>query len=462
MPAPRRFQWWYIAVLLAVATLVLTWISRVGRTNAEPTAAQAKDGMPHPAGELPRVETVRPVQGGLARRTAQPGSAHSFESAELYAKISGFLKLQHVDIGSRVKQGDLLAEIDVPELTEDVNAATAALEQAKAEVAQAESQVESATADYNAAQSRIAQMKSDVERWQAEVGLAQKQYDRIKELNELDGVEDRLVEERQFQLHSAQASQRAAQSAVVAAEQQAAAANSRIALARAELQVCRAKVTVAESQFNRAKVMLSYTRITSPYDGVVTCRNFHRGAYVRSPDHGGQVPLLAVDRTDHMRVLVRIPERDVPFVQAGDKAMIRFDALPQREFAGAIARIAESEDAATRTMLAEVDLPNTDGVIRDHMYGRVEIALDESLAGVTIPSTCLVGDVALGQAKVFVLKGGQVSLRQVQVGKDTGIEVEILSGLSPEDQIVLRPSGSLTDGMKVASIAAVAQAAKTN
>ena len=124
--------------------------------------------------------------------------------------------------------------------------------------------------------------------------------------------EDRLVEERQFQLHSAQASQRAAQNAAIAAEQQAAASNSRIALAEAMLRVNRSKVTVAESQLDRAKVMLSYTRITSPYDGVVTLRNFHRGAYVRSPDHGGQTPLLAVDRTDHMRV--RNPEPQLPYL----------------------------------------------------------------------------------------------------------------------------------------------------
>ena len=79
------------------------------------------------------------------------------------------------------------------------------------------------------------------------------------------------------------------------------------------------------------------------------------------------------------------------------------------------------------------------------MYGRVEIALDQSLAGVTIPSTCLVGDVAGGQAKIFILKNDLVELRQVQVGKDTGIEVEILSGLSPDEQVVLRPSGSLAE-----------------
>jgi multidrug efflux pump subunit AcrA (membrane-fusion protein) len=101
-------------------------------------------------------------------------------------------------------------------------------------------------------------------------------------------------------------------------------------------------------------------------------------------------------------------------------------------------------------MLAEIDLLNPDGVIRDQMYGRVDIALEDRHVGVVIPSTCLVGDVAAGQAKLFVVSGDTASLRQVEVGKDTGIEVEVLSGISPDDLIVLRPSGSLADGMKVA------------
>jgi RND family efflux transporter, MFP subunit len=432
--------------------------------SSPPSAAQAQSPAAAPSGNpAPRVETVHPTQGGLAKRTSQPGSAHSFESAELFAKVSGFLKEQHVDIGSRVKRGDLLAEIDVPELTEDVTAATAALKQADAEQTQAEARVSSALADQKAAEAKIAQMAADVQRCEAEVSLAQKQYDRMSELNKLKGVEDRIVEERLCQLQSAQAAQRAAQSGVSAAEQQAAAAASKVTLAKAEQTVNQAKVTVAASALERAKVMLSYSRITSPYDGVVTCRNFHRGAYVRSPDHGGQIPLLAVDRTDQMRVVVRIPERDVPFIQPGDKATIQFDALPQRKFAGAVSRIAESEDPATRTMLAEIDLPNPDRLIRDHMYGRVDIALEESLPSVTIvPSTCLVGDVANGKAKVFVVTGEQAILREVLIGNDTGVSLEILSGLSPSDEVVLRPAGGLSDGTKVASTAAPAVAAKTH
>ena len=455
MSSEKRNRWLYIGVTAIGAIALLGVLLGIwGLNSTTPALAQAP-----PASAAPRVETVRPTQGGLIKRTAQPGSAHSFESAELFAKVSGFLKEQRVDIGSRVKRGDLLAVIDVPELSEDVTAAAAALKQAEAELTQAEAHVESATADHKASQAKIAQMAAEVQRCEAEVALSQKQYDRMRELNELKGIEQRIVEERFCQLQSSQAAQRAAQSAVSAAEQQAAASEAKIALAKADVVVSQAKVTVAASALERAKVMHSYTKITSPYDGVVTCRNFHPGAYVRSPDHGGQVPLLSVDRVDRMRVVVRIPERDVPFIQPGDKATIQFDALPTRKFEGAVSRIAESEEPASRTMLAEIDLPNPDHLIRDHMFGRVEISLEEPVAAVTLPSACLVGDVSGGQAKVFVVDSEQASLREVKIGRDTGVEVEVLSGVSTSDQVVLRPPGGLLDGTKVASRASAVAAA---
>ena len=448
-------RWWYLAA--AVAVLVVIFVGIVGGQrlySSPPDAGKAQEEKRAEVGV--RVETVSPTKGGLLRRTSQPGSAHSWESAELYAKVSGYLLAQHVDIGSRVKRGDLLAELDVPEMNKDVDAAAALCEQAKAEVAQAEAQVESSIADFKSAQSRVAQTKAEADRFDAEVDYQQKQFDRLSALSDQKGIEPRVVDEQKLQLDSAQANRRAAQSSVGAAEQQAAAAESRIALAKADLQVARAKFKVAQSQHERAKVMASYTKIVSPYDGVVTLRNFHRGAYIRSPDQGGQIPLLAVDCIDRIRVLVRIPEREVPFIQAGDSAVVKFDAWPGREFTGKVARIAESEDSATRTMLAEVDLPNPDHMIRDHMYGRVEIELEAAPDGVTIPSNSLVGDVVDGNGQVYVVEDGAARLRKVKVGRDTGIEAEVLSGLATGDAVIVRPPGGLADGAAVVTAAKIA------
>jgi len=458
MPASRRFSWLFLGSLLALAVVLGGSLLGARSFFTSPVAAiQAAEPASTKSVGV-RVEIVSPTKGGLTRRTSQPGSAHSFESADLYAKVSGFLKIQQVDIGSRVKKGDMLAELDVPELVEDAEGVTAAYQQAVAEVTQAEARVDNAVADHLAAQARVAQAKADAERFDAELSFGQKQFDRIKELSQLKGIEDRLVDEKQYQLQAAQANKRAAASSVVSFEQQANAAESRIKLSKADLLVAKAKAAVAESRVDRAKLMLAYTKIYSPYDGVVTARNYHIGAFVRSPEQGGQTPIVAVERTDLMRVKVRIPEREIPYIQPGDRVTIRFDALPGKQFTEPVARIAESEDPTTRTMLAEIDVPNPDRMIRDQMYGRVEIMLDEALQGVTIPSTCMVGDSADGQGQVYVVENGRCKQRKVQIGRDTGAQVEVLSGLSTTDSVIVRPAGGLADGAEVATSAGTASA----
>ncbi|HEX3728108.1 MAG TPA: efflux RND transporter periplasmic adaptor subunit, partial [Pirellulales bacterium] len=435
-----------VAVVVAFGTLEFGHL----RTQAEP----AEQGESSDSGQSrTRVETVHPHNGGLAHTTVQPGSARSYESADLYAKVSGYLETQDVDIGSRVKRGQLLAQIDVPELTKDYELAQAALDQAKSEIEQMKARIDSAVAEKNAAQAYVAQTEADLQRCAAERSFREKQYNRIRDLHEMKSVEERLVDEKLDQLHAADAADRAAHSAVTTAQQQVAAAEARVESARADLRVSEAKVRVAEATVGKAKVMVSYTQITSPYDGVVTHRNFHRGAFIRAPDQGGQIPLLTVDRTDLMRIVVQIPDREVPFAQPGDPATIRFDALPRTPFKGRIARIAESENDETRTMRVEIDLPNPNGVVRDAMYGRVEILLEPAHGGVTIPSACFMGNIEDSRGQVFIVHNGRVSLKSVVIGSDNGTLAEVVSGLSPGDEVVMRPPGSLADGAEVVASA---------
>jgi HlyD family secretion protein len=396
-----------------------------------------------------RVETARPKPGGIARTTSQPGSAHSYESAELYSKVSGFLQTQNVDIGSRVKRGEILAEINVPELTKELQYAGAMLQQSQAEVLQMESRIKSAIADQKAAESYVVQTEAEVQRHDAELSFREKQYNRILELSKLNSVENRLVDEKLDQMHAAEGASRAARSAVRTAQQQAVADAARVDQARADLLMSQAKVRVAEASLEKAQVMVAYTKITSPYDGVITRRNFYRGAFIRTPDQGGQIPLLCVDRIDLMRVVVQIPDREVPYSNPGDKAKVRLDALPDHAFAGQISRVADAEDPETRAMRIEIDLPNQAGLIRDGMYGKVDIELEPAPAGVTISSACLVGNEQHGKGQVFVVQQGKARLRPVNVGKDTGIYVEVLSGLTTADEVIVQPPAGLTDGTVV-------------
>ena len=138
MPASRRIPWLVVGGLVALAVLIAAGFVGSRTLSLSPVAVVHSAEKASSTAAAMRVETVSPTKGGLIRRTSQPGSAHSFESANIYAKVSGFLTVQNVDIGSRVKKGDLLAEVDVPELVEDVEGATAAYQQSIAEVTQAE------------------------------------------------------------------------------------------------------------------------------------------------------------------------------------------------------------------------------------------------------------------------------------------------------------------------------------
>ena len=442
-----------IRIVGCVAGAVVLAILSVALSHGESSQAKEEAAESHASAVAIstriRVQTVHPTEGGIARTTSQPGAALAYESADLYSKVSGFLETQNVDIGSQVKRGDLLAVIFVPELVTELEYARATLRQAKAEVVQMESKITTALAEQHSAEAYVVQTDAEVQRYEAEMSFRDKQYKRIAELSKLNSIEERLVDEKLDQLHAAEGALRAARSAVRTAQQQAAADVARVEEARADLMMAQAKVSVAEASLQKAQVMESYTKIVSPYDGVITRRSFYPGAFIRAPDQGGQIPLLSVARMDKMRVVVQIPDREVPYTQPGDKAKVRLDALPSHTFYGTISRVADSEDPLTRAMRVEIDLPNSTGLIRDQMYGQVDIELEPAPAGVTIPSACLFGDEQHGKTQVFVVEQGQARLKHLNVGKDTGVHVEVLSGLTPAAEVILQPPAGLSDGTVV-------------
>ena len=220
--------------------------------------------------------------------------------------------------------------------------------------------------------------------------------------------------------------------------------------AQADLIEAQANVEVAEADLAKAQVIQDYTKIRSPYDGVITLRSFHPGDFVRSATEGGNVPVLAVAVTNKMRVVVPIPDTDVPFVSVGDKAVLHIVALPGRTFTGSVSRFSYTEDPESRIMRTEVDLPNDDGKIHEGMYGSMKIVLQAAAPdSVTIPSSGLLGQTGTGAGSVYVVKDGKAHKVNVQVGSDNGVETEILKGLSPKDQVVVSYNGSVEEGTPV-------------
>jgi RND family efflux transporter MFP subunit len=150
-----------------------------------------------------------------------------------------------------------------------------------------------------------------------------------------------------------------------------------------------------------------------------------------------------------MRVIVQVPERDVPYTNVGDPAVVDVDVLPGEKFTGTVARIANSEDRSTKTMRTEIDLKNSKNRLRDGMFGRVTIQLDDGGKGLTLPSSSVVTDPGSKKPAVFVVRNGKVYRTPVEIGQDDGARIEILSGLTADDHVVLRPPSDLVDGVLV-------------
>jgi HlyD family secretion protein len=393
-----------------------------------------------------RVVVVHPKLGGIPRISEQAGTMESYDFADLYAKISGYVKKQTVDIGSQVAEGDVLAEIDAPELDEALNEASAAVTQAEAQVSQMEARVKTAIAELDAAEANVTLAEADLARADSYLSFRELQYERIKKLFELKSIDERLVDEKHEQRDSAKAAANSARAAIAAAKSQAAAAKARIISAEADVLEAQAKVKLARSREAKARVFVSYTRIISPYQGVVTRRSFHVGDFIRSAESGGGVPLLTVARTDLMRVIVQVPERDVPFADVGDVVTVHYNSTEGDKFAGVLARISNSEDRTTRTMRAEVDLPNPHGRLRDGMFCRVAITLGNSVKSVQVPSSSVVADRTTKSRFVYVVSDGLAHRRPVEIGQDDGKTVEVVAGLSPRDLVVERPSRDLDEG----------------
>ena len=376
------------------------------------------------------MEVVRPQAGGIQRTIQQPASIHAFETVNLYAMVSGYLKTQAVDIGSRIKKGEVLAEINVPRDAKAVEEAAALVEQARAQIVQADAQIQVAEAEQGrrgrGAAGRIGRRSPE--------GRAGARREAVRPRQRAGGgqaVDQRLVNEQQSALDAARAAEQTVRDRRADGQGPRAGRRGRGRQGegrrrRGQGGAGRGRVAAATAR----KVNLQYARIVAPFDGVVTHRTFHPGALIRSAMEGGQQPLLTVKRTDLMRVVVLVPDRDVVLTRVGDTAVVSVDALDGRSFQGTLARIAQSEDAE-RMMRVEIDLPNPDAVLYDGMYGKASITLQPN-ARQPLPAAGLHRR-ALGPLprRVYVVRDGVARRTEVKLGGDDGSLVEILSGIKP-------------------------------
>lgn len=449
--SPRSWLRWIVGVVVLGGVASGGYYTFVHR-------GEAKGSLDHDGGSAEgetstaatRVEVAHPHRGGIEIQTTQAGSIHAFEHADLFAKVSGYLKVQNVDIGDKVKQGQLLAEIDDPEILKAVDQARAALDQSKARVKVAEAMIRTAEAEREAAEAMVKQAQAEVQTTEFTFEYRSKQHARIQGLVERKSTEAKLLDESKDQLDSANAAVNVSKAAVLSAKAKMTAKQAGIEQAKADLAEAKSKVEMAQADLEKAEVLASYTRITSPYDGVITLRSFHRGDFIHSAAEGTRVPLLSVDRIDLMRLVFPVPDREVRFLNTEDPVSVKINALPGREFKAKVSRFAMSEDPESRNMRTEAVLPNPDQTLHHGMYGDVTIILQQAdPKAVTIPSSALISQSGAGEGVVYVVKDGKATKRSVRVSADNGSEVEIEQGLTETDEVIVRYSGAIGEGSAV-------------
>jgi RND family efflux transporter MFP subunit len=271
----------------------------------------------------------------------------------------------------------------------------------------------------------------------------------MKDLFATKSIEERLVDESKEQYEASLETERSSKAAIASANANLVAAAAKIRQAEADVAGAEAEVLVAKAEIARTQVLLDYATIKAPFNGEVTHRAFFPGAFVRSAAEGAnQQPLLTVQRTDLFRVVVRVPDIAVPYLDKGDPAIVRIDSLPGRTFPATVSRRSRSEDPDTRLMRVEVDLPNPTGVLSDGMYGKVKIVLDRFPKLLSIPATCTFTTKA-DQSAVFVVRDGRVHLQPLRLGPTNGTNVTVLDGLVGTDLVVLHPNSGVRDAMDV-------------
>jgi multidrug efflux pump subunit AcrA (membrane-fusion protein) len=375
--------------------------------------------LPASAGdEPPALQTVRPVRQALRRTFEQPGQIEGFEQTPLAAKISGFVKKLHADIGDAVRKDQLLAELYVPEAEEELKQKDALVLQADAEVAVARRLLEGAEAALLRADANLQLAEAGRIRAEASFSRWRAESERARVLHRQGAIDQQSLDQVTDQYKSAEAAlgeSRAAIAAAKAARSESAAQRDKAA---ADVKVAEAKLGVARADRQRTAAVLSYARITAPFDGVISKRLVDTGAFLQP---GGV--LFVVVRTDPVRLFVDVPESEAVHVQVGQPARVRVQALDEQEVTGQVARFSWSLDGQTRTLRVQINLANGDGRLRPGMYANARLSVEHAgVLAVPAAAVWMQDD----QPVVLRIEDGVARRTPVKVGLRQGGMVQVL------------------------------------
>ena len=366
----RRWLGVAIALIVVVALLVSGILSRVkARTKLKAETAQVA---------LTAVSVVSPKQSAPAEEIILPGNVQPFITSPIYARTNGYLRKWYVDIGGRVKQGQLLAVIETPEVDQ-----------------------------------QLQQARSNLLTAQANLELAAITKSRYQGLLKSNAVAQQDVDNAVGTYN--------ANKAIVEADQ------------------------AAVDQYT---ALVSFEKVYAPFDGVITARNTDIGDLINSGSAGGvKTDLFHIVQPGKLRVYVNVPEEYSRGTRVGMTADLHLAEFPDRKFQGKLVRTADAINVTTRTLLVEIDVDNPTGTLLTGSYAEVHLAVPSQASTFLLPvNTLLFRSEGL---QVGIVRDGKVVLSAVTPGHDFGSQIEIVSGLKPDDQVIMNPPDSLVTGQQV-------------
>jgi RND family efflux transporter MFP subunit len=362
---------------------------------------------------LPRVDVIQVGRSTRKSELELPGNIEPTLEAPILARADGYIVRRLVDIGDRVRAGQEVAEIDAPELEQQVTQAKATVQQMQAALEQAQANLEQGKADTELA--RVTAQRTGA---LLKKGAVSRQED------------DQNQSQYQVKLANLQALEKA-------------------------IEVQRSNVAAAQANEARLDKMESYRMVRAPFDGVITQRNVDTGALVNS----GSTLLYRIAQTATLRTYVNVPQAYADSVRPGQTAMLTVANLPGRQFPGTVARTSNALDPSSRTLLVEIQVPNAANLLMPGMYARVDLSSARTEPPLLVPSEALL--VRADGAQVAVVAADHsVHLQKVEVGRDYGDRLEVLAGLQEGATIIMNPGDVVQEGQKVDPAAMVEKGAK--
>ena len=359
--------------------------------------------------------SLRPVAVAMAERKpiatslTLSGAFRPYQEVDVHAKVAGFIRNINVDVGDHVKKGQVLAILEVPELS---------------------AQVAGAKADIQRYQDAIHRSESEIQRAESTHAAYHAAYSRLKQASE---SRPGLIAEQELDDSMAKDKETAAQ----------------IDSARASLAESESQLVSARADLERLSALEAYSHITAPFAGVITKRYADTGALIQAGTASDtqSMPVVQLAEWSRLRLVVPVPESAVAQLQLGSAVQVHVSAM-NRVFQGRVARFADALNDETRTMHTEIDVENSDGSLKEGMYAEAKIILKQDNNALTIPIQALERS-SSGGTVLFVDAQGRVEERQVKLGAESSDRIEILAGLKEHDQVVIGNRGDFRSGERV-------------